>query len=101
MFVCYQASIESQFEFLTTDWVNSTMNPQSYDAGDGKEQAAGFDPIIGQTPVSPGSSKLFALPLEDGSGFEPVVVPDGLVVTTGGGYFFAPSISALRDVLSA
>src|SRR5207249_5222276 len=47
LFIAYQTSIESQFEFLMTDWANSTLNPHSY-PGDGAEHSAGHDPIIGQ-----------------------------------------------------
>ena len=39
MFICYGATIEDQFEFLTRRWVNSTMQPNF----------GGHDPIIGQS----------------------------------------------------
>ena len=38
MFVCYGASIEDQFEFLTRRWANSPIQPNF----------GGHDPIIGQ-----------------------------------------------------
>jgi Dyp-type peroxidase family len=78
VFVCYQASIERQFEFIQTQWANVEDFPQ---AGDGR------DPIISQDVADP----KFSIP------------PDHLhlvlqrwVITTGGEYFFSPSISALR-----
>ena len=52
----------------------------------------------------PLSSRSLVLSHADAS---PLVIPiDGLtdkqwITTTGGGYFFAPSISALRDVLAS
>ena len=38
MFVCYQASIEDQFEFLVRRWSNSSLQPN----------LGGHDPVIGQ-----------------------------------------------------
>jgi Dyp-type peroxidase family len=76
LFLCYQASIADGFEFIQTQWVNIEAFPQ---AGDG------VDPIISQ--------------MRDGAPF--TVSPNGhvalqrWVTTTGGDYFFAPSISAL------
>jgi Dyp-type peroxidase family len=85
-FLCYQTSIEQQFEILQIDWANSSFNPQP----------GGHDLIIGQTG--------------DGARHFDLFTPEGAeahlsatrqwVTTTGGGYFFAPSISALRDVLA-
>jgi Dyp-type peroxidase family len=78
VFVCYQSSIERQFEFIQTQWANREDFPQ---AGDGR------DPIISQDVADP----KFSIP------------PDHLhlvlqrwVITTGGEYLFSPSISALR-----
>ena len=93
LFVAYQASIDNQFEFLMTDWANSTDNPRSYFGGIG----GGHDPIIGQQ--QPGAEQLFRLPV-DGQSLETITLPKGRFVTsTGGDYFFAPSITALQDVL--
>lgn len=85
-FLCYQTSIIDQFELLQTDWANSLGNPKP----------GGHDLIIGQLPGQPRS-----FDLDDGSGESATVTTDRqYVVATGGGYFFAPSISALRDVLA-
>jgi Dyp-type peroxidase family len=76
LFGCYQASIERGFEFLQTQWANQPDFPQ---AGDGR------DPITSQDVAAPE----FNLP------------PDHhltmlrWVITTGGGYFFSPSLDAL------
>jgi Dyp-type peroxidase family len=78
LFGCYQASIANGFEFLQATWANREDFPQ---AGDGR------DPIISQDVADP----TFSIP------------PDHLhltlqrwVITTGGEYFFSPSISALK-----
>jgi Dyp-type peroxidase family len=85
-FLCYQTSIANQFEILQMDWANSTANPK----------AGGNDLIIGQTGDAPRSSDLYAPTGESAT----VNAPTRFVVATGGGYFFSPSISALRDVLA-
>ena len=48
MFVCYQTSIDEQFEFITTTWVNDRAFPPSPPALGGN---AGHDPILGQLEV--------------------------------------------------
>jgi Dyp-type peroxidase family len=78
VFICYQASIEDQFEFIQTQWANHDDFPQAED---------GRDPIIAQDVAEPA----FRIPPR----------PERLnlqrwVITTGGEYFFSPSISALH-----
>jgi Dyp-type peroxidase family len=85
-FLCYQTSIEEQFEKLQVDWANSEFAPQP----------GGHDLIIGQAAGGARKVVLFA---PDGSEGQ-VVAPRQWVTTTGGGYFFAPSVSAVRDVLA-
>jgi deferrochelatase/peroxidase EfeB len=85
-FLCYQTSITEQFELLQTDWANNFNNPKP----------GGIDLIIGQTPGQP---RQFELDTASG-GSNTFPAPQQFVVATGGGYFFAPSISALRDVLA-
>jgi deferrochelatase/peroxidase EfeB len=84
-FVSYQTSIERQFEFLMGRWMNNPNFP---------EEGAGADPIA----AAPGGAASMALraTTEGGNLVEArIQIPQGLVVPTGGGYFFAPSISAL------
>jgi Dyp-type peroxidase family len=100
LFVSYQSSIEEQFEFLQIHWTNSDRNPNSFESGTGGAQPAGHDPIIGQAGAAPGRTRVFTLGRGDGT-FEVLALPSEWVRVTGGGYFFSPSISALRDVLSA
>ncbi|HEX8734539.1 MAG TPA: Dyp-type peroxidase [Pyrinomonadaceae bacterium] len=89
MFICYQSSIEDQFEFLTRRWANSKTQPN----------IGGHDPIIGQEG-SQGSRERFIDVPQDGS-TKRVSIDTEFVIPTGGGYFFAPPISAIADVLGS
>ncbi|HMJ87451.1 MAG TPA: Dyp-type peroxidase [Vicinamibacterales bacterium] len=89
LFVCYQTSIENQFEFLTNHWVNATAAPED----------GGFDVIIGQNGGDAARQRTADLPaLIDPT--QTLTFTTEWVVPTGGGYFFAPSIEALATVLS-
>jgi Dyp-type peroxidase family len=102
MFVCYQISIARQFEFIQwrhandPDFVNRKVRPVS-----GAPVTPGFDPIIGQAgddgprdmdepfPNYPAGDRRTTLEL-----------PRQFVKLTAAAYFFMPSISALRTVLT-
>jgi Dyp-type peroxidase family len=86
-FLCYQASIVDQFEFLQQDWANNSGAPT----------AGGNDLIIGQTSTLQRSIILPAI--VPGIVGKAMTAPVQWITPTGGGYFFAPSISAIRDVL--
>lgn len=91
MFLAYQTSISEQFEFLMNHWANSLNQPQQ----------GGHDPLIGQHEDSPGNRvRQIELLGEDGS-METISLPSEWIIPTGGGYFFSPSVSALRDVIGA
>ncbi|XP_038074569.1 dye-decolorizing peroxidase msp1-like [Patiria miniata] len=89
LFVCYQASIDKQFEFLITHWANSPSNPHS---------GGGHDMVIGQSSADD-RKRSFDVCLPDGT-VKTVETTDEWVIPTGGGYFFVPSITALKDVIA-
>jgi Dyp-type peroxidase family len=82
LFLGYQASLERQFEFVMSEWFNKTDHPESGD---------GHDPLISQA-----SQKRFNLP----GGHPAHLTMQPFIFTTGGAYFFQPSISALRMLSS-
>ena len=87
-FLCYQASIERQFEFIMQQW---SGNP------DFPERAVGTDPILA-TAHGPATFP-FRLEVPGGRAVEVTLqVPRGLVTPTGGGYFFSPSITAVKAI---
>lgn len=101
LFLCYQTSIQEQFEFITQNWVNNS---------DFKVKGSGHDMIIGQSD-GPGRDRECKIHLPtDAMGdeqkevtirtqdFKDVKRPgqNEWVIPTGGGYFFAPSVNGLR-----
>lgn len=89
MFLCYGATIEDQFEFLVRRWANSPAQPNS----------GGFDPVIGQRDAR-GDRERF-IDVRTKVGTRRVAIQQEWVIPTGGGYFFAPPISAIAGVLGA
>lgn len=79
LFLCYQSSIARGFEFVQQSWVNTVDFPGAAD---------GVDPIISQNNPNPP----FPLPAN------PHLTTQRWVTTTGGEYFFSPSISAVRSL---
>jgi deferrochelatase/peroxidase EfeB len=102
-FLCFQTSIENQFEFVIKQWVNNLNFKEKMEANPGPTpatQGGGLDPILGQNR---GAKREFNIMLPDANG---VVKPLRLstdadwVHPTAGGYFFAPSLEALKGVLT-
>lgn len=87
LFLCYQASIEQQFEVLMGNWINAPSTPRP----------GGHDPILGQ--AAGGADRFIVLPPLPGQAGAAVTVPlpPRWVTPGGGGYFFAPSLTALND----
>jgi Dyp-type peroxidase family len=83
LFLCYQSSIEAAFETLVQDWMNSTAGPTT---------PPGFDIFVGQNPT--GGQRFCTL------AGKLVSTNQRFVEATGGGYFFTPSISAVRWIAS-
>jgi Dyp-type peroxidase family len=102
MFVCYQTSIERQFEYIQKNYAN---NP---DFVSGKERPGGagvvtpgLDPIIGQAAGEGAREMDEPCPnYPAGNRRTTLEMPRQFVVLTAAGYFFMPSISALRTVLT-
>lgn len=90
MFLSYQASIVDQFEFLCSAWMGDPIAPRS---------PGGFDLVIGQNG-QPGQDRQRSCLLLKPGATGTVTAVDDAVIPTGGGYFFSPSMSAMRDVLS-
>lgn len=91
LFLSVQASIVDQFEFLNTRWMGDRTNPRA---------PGGHDLFIGQNG-QPGEDRVRSATLLRPDGAHPVTAPRDYVTATGGGYFFVPSLSALRDVLGS
>jgi Dyp-type peroxidase family len=79
-FVCYQRSIRDQFERIQCTWMNQEAVPEPGD---------GVDPVAAQASAE----RKLRIP---GTADDPVHLPKQWVTTTGGEYFFSPSISALE-----
>src|SRR5262249_48479631 len=89
MFVCYGATIEDQFEFLTRRWANSALQPN----------LGGHDPIIGQRDQRGDRTRVVDVPTAAGVG--PPPLPPGGAPPPGGGSFSPPPLAAPTAVLGA
>ena len=85
LFLCYQTDLERQFEFVQNTWVNNVNFPKP---GDGQ------DPIIAQRDAH----RAFTLPKGPGTQPAHLKLMTHFVVTTGGDYFFQPSIAAVAGL---
>ena len=83
LFMSYQASIESQFQFMQTQWANSPDFPRPN---------VGIDPVIGQG----GGTAQTWLPAYGSTANAQAKLFHGFVTLKGGEYFFAPSIRGLK-----
>jgi Dyp-type peroxidase family len=102
MFVCYQTSIERQFEFIQRSYAN---NPNFVGGkvrpGGGAPVTPGFDPIIGQAAGNGPREMDEPYPnYPAGSRRTTLDIPNQFVTLTAAAYFFVPSITALRTVLT-
>jgi len=90
LFLSIQTSIEDQFEFLQARWMNDATRPKS---------PSGNDLIVGQNAATRDGVRRATL-FGDNLQVAEVLLPQQYVIPTGGGYFFIPSLSALRDVIA-
>jgi Dyp-type peroxidase family len=101
-FVAYMTSIEDQFEFVQASWSN---NPGfvfgKTRPGDGPPVEPGIDAIIGQ-PAPGGQIEVDeSVPnYPGGSQRSSLILPHSFVTPRFAGYYFSPSLSALKGALS-
>jgi len=101
MFVCYQTSIERQFEFIQKSYANNPDFVSGRSRPGGGLATPGFDPIIGQEPGNGPREMDEPYPnYPAGNRRTTLVIPHQFVVLTAAAYFFMPSITALRTVLT-
>lgn len=89
LFLAYQASIVDSFEKIINDWTNNDLMPQP----------KGHDPLIGQSSA-PGRARAVDFAAAAGAAVT-LKIDREWVFPTGGGYFFAPSRSALGGRLAS
>jgi Dyp-type peroxidase family len=104
MFVCYQTSIQNQFELIQRRWANDTVfifGKVRPPGGGGSAVTPGFDLIIGQ--AAGGGPRGMDEPVPNypaGDRRSTLAAPNPFVVLTAAAYFFVPSITALETVLT-
>lgn len=101
LFLAYQKSIEKQFEFVQKSWVNDPNFPcnsaSKAPLNNDKDEICKIDNPDGQDPIIAQSSEgAFNLPAK-GCPMHSLSVKH-FVTTTGGEYFFQPSIKALYQI---
>jgi Dyp-type peroxidase family len=90
LFLCFQANIEDQFEFIQRTWVDNKHFPTSVLTNGLLQRDTGDDPLIGQdTDEAQRWPKQWSAPGKKTINFE------AAVTLRGGEYFFAPSIPFL------
>ena len=87
LFLCFQSSIENQFNFMQTRWCNAKNFVQPN---------VGVDPLVGQTGDQPREPQKW--PKKWGESETQEYTFDQWVNMKGGEYFFAPSISFLKSI---
>jgi Dyp-type peroxidase family len=102
MFVCYQASIERQFEWIQAWFANNPgFVPGKKRPDSGSPVMPGYDPIIGQAPGE--GTRVMDEPAPNypaGNRRTTLEIPQQFVKLTAAAYFFMPSLSALRTALT-
>ena len=92
LFMCYQANIEKQFEFLQHAWANNPHFPA--------KQAPGIDPVIGQPGGNGTGQQKWPAQWNDSSEQHKPFDLHGCVTLKGGEYFFAPSLYFLENIMN-
>jgi Dyp-type peroxidase family len=101
MFVCYQTSIARQFEFIQRSYANNPNFVGGKRRPGGGSVTPGFDPIIGQAAGNGAREMDEPFPnYPAGNRRTTLEIPKQFVELTAAAYFFIPSITALRTVLT-
>lgn len=87
LFMSYQASIEKQFQFMQTKWVNNEEFPKA---------GVGLDPVIGQGNNASFPQKWF--PTFDSNVGDKDFLFQSFVKLKGGEYFYTPSLSGIKNL---
>ncbi len=88
LFMCFQANIFNQFEFIQRVWANNEDFP---------EAQTGIGPIVGSTPHPIPQS----WPVDYNSTTKKQFLFNDVTKMKGGAYFFAPSLSFLKGLSTA
>jgi Dyp-type peroxidase family len=91
LFLSIQSSLEEQFEFLVARWMGDPTRPK---------MPGGHDVFIGQNAKSGEENQRRCVIFGRGLQQAQIATNAQWVIPTGGGYFFLPSIRALREVLA-
>lgn len=83
-FICINANIERQFEFIQHTWCNNPKFADGYDE---------IDPLTGNQPPGGGNLTIQETPVRR----RLVGIPT-FVTTRGGAYFFLPGVAAIRQL---
>lgn len=86
LFVCYQASIEKQFEFIVNQWIVQANEPI---AGAGVDSLMGIGARVALVALPDRQGVLQQLAL---------AINERFVTPTGGDYFFAPSLQGIEQL---
>jgi Dyp-type peroxidase family len=112
MFVCYQTSIPNQFEFVQSKWASNPgfvfgkVRPAGggggpVSTGPSNVAGPGFDLVIGQ--AAGGGDRMMDEPVPNyptGDRRSTLDAQHPFVILTAAAYFFVPSITAVRTVLT-
>ncbi|KAG5643878.1 hypothetical protein DXG03_009508 [Asterophora parasitica] len=92
--VCYASSIVRGFKFYQQAWYNDPDFPPN------KPQVPGLDPIFGQTGEEYRSVHRYMTGTNPEDELQLMLFHKKFIDPRGGEYFFAPSISTLRDLIA-
>ncbi|HKO52976.1 MAG TPA: Dyp-type peroxidase [Polyangiaceae bacterium] len=93
LFLCFQANIEDQFEFIQRTWVDNKHFPTSVLTNGLLQRDTGDDPLIGQD-----ADEAQRWPKKWGERAKKTINVEAAVTLRGGEYFFAPSIPFLASL---